>query len=133
MNMADTWLGNTAPNPQAGNVEVRAMDTARLIAERPSTVVITRDLGSGQVITLDPQTVRIEVVQNIRGTSEQRDAMVATTKQYVVIIGLRNHPTLPNTDVQRGDTFLYQGRQYEVVEYIDTVPGRLLMSCELTP
>lgn len=127
------------PAPKQSDVIQLAIDTDRTIQARPSTIVITRDDGNGVVITLHPQVVRIEVVQNIRGTSEQRDAMVATTKQYTVILGYKDHPTIPNTDIRRADTFFYKpsdqanARQYEVVEYIDTVPGRLLMSCELTP
>lgn len=134
MNRADIWLGNTAPNPQAGNIEIRGMDTARLVNARPSTIVISRrDPDSRQTYQLPPQIVRIEAMQNIRGAKDLRDSMVSISEQYVVVIGLLNHPTLPDTNVQRADRFLYQERMYEVIEFIDTVPGRMLISCELRP
>lgn len=134
MNRADVWLGNTAPNGQPGNVEVRAMDTARLIAQRPSIIiVIRRNPDTGVDDFLPPQTVRIEVIQSIRSAGEQRNSQLEVPKQYVVVIGLRNHPTLPNLNVLRADRFFYQERVYEIIEMIDTVPGRLLASAELTP
>lgn len=132
MNIADTWLGSTAPNPQSGNVEVRANDTARLIDARPSYVIIERFLNNVKT-TLPIQKVRLEVMQSIRNSSEQHDAMIEISKQYVILIGYKDHPTIPDTNVQRADRFFYLGRLWEVSEFIDTVPGRLLVSGELTP
>lgn len=134
MNRADIWLSSTAPNPQAGNTEVRGFDTARLISARPSTIVVSRrDPDTRVTIQLPPQVVRIEAMQNIRGAKDLRDAMVAISEQYVVVIGFKDHPTMPNTNLLRADRFFYQERMYEVIEFIDTVPGRLLVSCELRP
>jgi hypothetical protein len=134
MNKADLWLGANAPNAQSGNTEERGIDTARLIAQRPSVIVVSRKLpgviGSTQ---LDPQTVRIEVSQGVHQAGEQRNVMVNTIMQYVVVIGYRNCPGYPDTDLERADRFFYQNRMYEVYDIIDTVPGRLLVSCELKP
>lgn len=134
MNRADVWLGSTAPNPQAGNQEIRGFDTARLIDSRPSTIVVSRrDPDTKTTIQLPPQTVRIEAIQNIRGAKDMSDGMVSISEQYVVVIGFRNHPTRPNTNLIRADRFFFQERMYEVIEFIDTVPGRALISCELVP
>lgn len=134
MNRADIWLGSDAPNSQPGNVEVRGFDTARLINARPSTIVVSRrDPETRQTIQLPPQVVRIEAMQNIRGAKDLRDSMVSISEQYVVVIGIFNHPTLPDTNVLRADRFLYNGGMYEVIEFISTVPGRMLISCELRP
>lgn len=132
MNVADLWLGRNAPNAQKGNTELRGFDTARLIAQRASTITITR-LVDDHTVTLPPQTVRLEVVQSIRNANEQRDALLAVTKQYVVIIGYKDCPGIPDTDMQRGDQFYYAGLMFEVQEFLPTVPGRLLASGELTP
>jgi hypothetical protein len=48
-------------------------------------------------------------------------------------MGYKDHPTIPNTDLQRADLFYFQNRQYEVQEIIDTLPGRLMFSMDLTP
>lgn len=133
MNKADQWLGTLAPNPQAGNTELRGNDTARLINARPSSIVITRNLDDGTVVQLAPQTVRVEVVQSIRDSGENRDALVAISKQYVVIIGYKDCPGIPDTNILRGDMFFYQQRMYEIEELIDTIPGRLMASGDLTP
>lgn len=131
-NLADIWLTNSAPNPQHGNTEMRGMDTARLIDARPTMQVFSR-LVNGRTVYLPPQRVRIEVIQNIRGANEQRDALLATTKQYCVVIGYKDNPTIPDTDLLRADQFFFQDRDYEIIEFIDTVPGRLLASAELMP
>lgn len=132
MNRGQTWL-NFTPPPLVPDVVFLAVDTARTIAERPSTIVITRNLDDGTVVTMPPQVVRIEVVQSIRDSGENRDALIEVSKQYTVGMGYKDHPTIPDTDVQRGDLFYYQNRQYEVQQRIDTLPGRLMFSMDLTP
>lgn len=138
MTRADQWLGNLAPNAQPGNIEVRAMDTARLIAARPVTIVVNRfvvnaETGLDEVIQLPPQTVRVELVQNTYGAKETRDSLIQQSRQYVFIAGILGHPTIPDTDLKRADQFLWQGLMYEVIDFIDTVPGRLLASGQVTP
>lgn len=125
-------MGHASPQ-QSPSVQQFAVDTARTIAERPSTIVITRNLDDGTVVTMPPQVVRIEVVQSIRDSGENRDALIEVSKQYTVGMGYKSHPTIPDTDVQRGDLFYYQNRQYEVQQRIDTLPGRLMFSMDLTP
>lgn len=128
------WSGVGSPQQTQVDVIQKAVDTAVRIAERPSTVVISR-LLNGETIQLAPQTVRIEVVQNVRTSNEVRARLegIAIAEQYLVIIGYRDHPTIPDTDMQYADLFYYQGRMFEVLELITTVPGRLLVSAMLTP
>jgi hypothetical protein len=132
VNKADLWAGSTNPFADSGNTELRGVDTARTIAERPSIIVVSR-LVNGRTIQLPPQTVRIEILQNPREANEQRDGMVAISKQYVVVIGVKDHPTLPNTDLLRADQFFFQERMYEVAEFIASIPGRLMVSAMVTP
>lgn len=131
-NRGAQWMSYISPQQQPIEQQF-AVDTERTIMERPSTIIIKRDLGDADYVTLDPQVVRIEVVQSIRDSGENRDAMVAISRQYVVLMGFREHPTIPNTNIQRGDTFYFQNRTYEVQEIIDTLPGRLMASADLTP
>lgn len=131
-NRGAVWMGHVTPQ-QAPSVQQFAVDTANRIAERPSEIVVTRNLDDGTTVQLPPQIVRIEIVQSIRDSGENRDALIEVSKQYVVGMGYRNHPTIPNTDVQRADVFYFQNRQYEVQEIIDTLPGRLMFSMDLTP
>ena len=134
MNKADLWLGNTAPLSNSGNTEERGMDTVRLIAQRPCQIVISRlDPVTQKTIQLPPQTVWLDVVQSIRNASEQFDAMVSISDQYVVIIGYKGNPFAPDTDLQRADQFFYANQIWDVVEFLPTVPGRLLASGSLRP
>lgn len=132
-NRADTWLGNNRINPQKGNTEERAYDTARTIDERPFAIVIYREDPPGTTITLAPQRVRIEVMQNVRSVEEPHNQWVSVSTQYVVVTGLKDHPILPDTDIKRGDLFVWNNRTYEVIEFIDTVVGRLQVQCILRP
>lgn len=132
-NIADIWLGQNAVNAQPGNVELRGFDTIRLIMARPSWIVISRFVPPNQTIQLQPQLVRIEIIENPRGDSEKRDAMVSVSRQYVELIGVKDNPYMVDTDLKRADQFMYQGLMYEITEFINTVPGRLFASGAVTP
>ena len=128
INRADLWLGTTAPNPQQGNIESRSYDTQRLIDEKWSLVILKRrDPDTGLIFHLPEQRVRIEVAQNPRTSSDQRDTQLDVSKQYTVLVGM------PDLDVRRADTFYYQGRDYIVNDVIDTNPWVTLVSAELRP
>ncbi len=126
------WSGVTFPQQKPDVVQL-AVDTAMRIADRPSTIVISR-LVNGVTIQLPPQTVRIEVVQNVRTSNEVRSRLegISIAEQYLVVIGFLDHPTIPNTDLRYADLFFYQARMFEALELITTVPGRLLVSAMLT-
>lgn len=138
--MINRWLGNSVPLQKWSNVEDRSSDTARLIDAKPSWVRLMRPVEDYADVTAPPtlielpaQKVRIEVIQSIRSAGEQRNTQVEVPKQYTIVIGLRDHPTQPNLDIRRGDRFFYQERTFECMEFIETIPGRLMVSCELTP
>lgn len=134
-NRADTWAGSSRVNPQLGNTEHRDFDTARLIAERPYTIVITRyNPITKLTFQLVPQIVRIEVQHLQRGGDEKISQMMnALSIQQVVIIGYKDHPTIPNSDIQRSDQFMYQNLRYDVNDTMPTIPGVLLMTAVIKP
>lgn len=135
MSRADTWAGSTRVNAQRGSVEERANDTARTINDRPTTIVITRDTAGNLTTTLPGQTVRLEINQNVRAANEMRDQdiLLEITEQYLVVMGVKGHKYLPDTDMRRGDRFYHQGRIYEILELLDGIPGRLLASAKVKP
>lgn len=109
------------------------MDTARLIAAKSSTIVVSRrDPVTGKTIQLPPQVVRIEIAQPAQSI-EKHDAMVSISKQGVIVIGIKDNPAYPDTNLIRADEFLYLGLQYEVIDCINTIPGRLLADAVATP
>lgn len=134
MNRASQWSSIKSFFLRTSQPQDRAIDTANTISDNPCAVVISRrDPTSQQTNFLSAQTMRLDVVQSIRSASEQRDGWTDISRQYVVGLGYKNHPYIPNTDVKRADQFFYQGRMWEVVETIDNAPGRLLFSAEVTP
>lgn len=139
MNKADLWLGNAAPfsgggNVQAGNTEERGMDTARTIAQQPVWIVISRlDPVTNKTVQLNPQICRIDVVQSIRNASEKFDAMISISDQYVVLMGAKNNPYMPDLQIERSDQFFYANQMWIVVEFLPTIPGRLMASLQLKP
>ncbi len=134
MNRADRWAGSAAPNPQRGNTEERGYDTARTIAARPFQIIIQRSVpGSDENVNLPPQVVRIEILQSARQALELHNTMLAISRQYVVVMGFKDHPTIPDTDLKRADRFFYDNLEWEIIEFIPTIPGRLLVSAMATP
>lgn len=134
MTRGSVWMSRVSAQ-QLPDVAQLAVDTLRTIALRPSenVVILRRDPDTAQIIELAPQTVRLEPFQNVYGGKELKDPMAIISRQYVVLLGYKGHPTIPDTDLQRADQFFYQGLMWEVVEFIPTIPGRLLASCDITP
>lgn len=134
MNRGATWSQGFTPNEVPPDPVNRAVDTWTMIMEKPAVVVIQRRIpGSDATVELPAQTVRLEVIQNIRESNELRDAWVNVSRQYVELIGMKDHPTIPNCNIQRSDTFFYLNRVWEITEVIDNIPGRLLANGNLQP
>lgn len=95
------------------------------ILRKPSQVlferagVITDDAPMTGPTTLPAQTVR--VVKESRPREVRGEAGEGIQLQCVVY-GIRNHATLPDTDMERGDTFELDGDHY-VCDYVNLVPG----------
>lgn len=134
MNRGSTWSANIPPADIPPDPISRAVDTWTMILEKPSTVTIQRKTpGANVTVSLPQQIVRLEVIQNIRGANEPENMWFDTSKQFVVLIGVKDHPFLPNTDVRRADLFFYLNLMWEVVEIINNVPGRLLANANVQP
>lgn len=131
MNRGSQWIQLYTPVQQI-NPTQRAIDTERMIAEQPTRIVVTRNTPAGEV-TLAPQTVRLEVIQNIREANEMKNRVLTISRQYVVVIGYKDHPTIPDTDLQRADLFFHHGFMWEIVELIKEKSGRLIASGDVAP
>lgn len=90
----------------APNVGKRAVDAWRRINHRPSSVQFIRN-GVAQTA----QTVRVEASN---GGSEIAIAAGITGQQMAVVYGVKDHPdaSVLDTDMERGDRFLYDGAMY---------------------
>lgn len=132
MNRGSLWSSGISPVTTPPDTISRAVDTWNMIQEKPSTIVLQRKTPNTDVtVSLPAQTVRLEIIQNIRESNELRDQWVAVPRIYVEMVCMKDHPTIPNTDIQRADLFFYRGRMYEVTEVIDSIPGRLLANANV--
>lgn len=118
-NMA-AWLGGTRFDDSW-----KAGDTAARINERPTTLTVLRGQSTHTV------TVRIEPTRS--GDERQTDGPTATIgSSGVVVIGFRNHPNVADTNLKRGDRFLWEGDRYEVTLVNHSYRYRLLAVAEVT-
>ncbi len=105
--------------------QAKAVETAMRIAEKPTTITIRRGGES-----LDAQTVRIELSNSTREDLDLRRGLDVTPGvQRAVVFGLRDHPTAADTDIQRGDRFVVDVTEFEVIGVIDA-PGEVQAICE---
>ena len=106
MSKIDAWTGNSFPLSDWIDVD-RGVDTARLIADKSTSITIVRS-GVAQAA----QTVRIEDMGRPREVqTEGGQTAIADT----LILGYYGHPTITDTDLQTGDRFAVSGVGYEIV------------------
>ncbi len=106
------WAGDAIPLGEWSDDYDPGIDTARIVGDKTTSVVLIRD-GAAQTA----QAVRIE---ELRSRSEAPTEAGYTGRADVVLIGYKGHPTIADTDVQRGDRFAVDGVSFEVTML---VPG----------
>lgn len=99
----------------------RAQDAWARINDRATAITLYRD---GKA--LSAQTVRVEFSAVFRETSGGAGEMGVST---AIVFGVRGHPTITNTDIQRGDTFEGEDTLYTVLAVV-ALPGEVQARCE---
>lgn len=98
------------------------------IQRHPSSIVFTKPKTIGKN---DPPgtagSLTVLPAQTVRVTSDSRATVVGgvagtAPKHALVVFGIQGHPTQPNTDIDEGYTFPYDGETYRVNKVI-RVPG----------
>lgn len=95
----------------------RAEGVEFMIGHRGVSLILVRSTGplAAQTVLLMPAgRTRLEV----EGEAGEM------SKASMAVIGVRNHPTLPDLDIRRGDRFAYDGHQYEVTHVDTTMAGK---------
>lgn len=121
MGKADNWLGTSHLAWAADN---RAGDTARTIADKPSSITPVRSkvAQAATVVRIDP----------MRDPSERSGPNETVSETRVIVLGYKGHATIADTDLQRGDRFKYQGQTYTVTQILPSSPYRLIAVAEAT-
>jgi len=119
------WLGSaTTLSTWLDDVD-RANDVARHIADKPSSIEITR---AGALLAA--QTVRLEPAG---GAGDKTSEIVQSSNAGVFVVGYKSHATIADTNIKRGDRFFAGGQMYEVKHVLPDVPDRLIAVAEATP
>ena len=94
----------------------RAITAWARIQRDPAQITLNRD-GA----TLPAQTVRVVLAGDVRTDTAAR--------RRGTLFGVVNHPTQPDTDIQRGDVFTYGGSRLRVT-HVAWLPGAVQASVE---
>jgi hypothetical protein len=106
MSRIDAWSGNTFPLSAWTDDHDPGVDTALLIADKPTSITISRGAS-----TLSAQTVRIE---EFRGQKQVQSSAGQVYNVDAVVLGHKGHPTITDTDIKPGDRFAVAGVLFEV-------------------
>jgi len=119
----NAWLGDTyALSTWRDDVD-RSTDTARVISAKSSSIEVYR-LGTAQAA----QTVRLEVLSVSQ--AETMGINLTGMRMGMLIVGYKDHATIADTDIRRGDWFQEGDVRYEVKHVIPDTPKRFLAVAE---
>ncbi len=104
----ERWI---AQDTDSIDVSTRAVLTWRRILDDPTSVTFRKLDGS----TLAAQKVRIESMQRVFAFES---AAGRTLRRETWILGVRDHPTVTDTDIAEGYRFVHQDEEYQVTEII---------------
>lgn len=113
------WIGG---NTSAIDEETRAAQAWRRIQRSSESITVKRAGVKQSAIT-----VRIE---HGNGANALRTENRVNVTGQVVVFGIRNHASLADTDIQAGDKFVWEQREYEV-RTLTLVPGEIQALCEV--
>lgn len=116
------WLQSDPLFPGAYN---RAELVGVRIAEKPTSIVIQRD-GAAD---LAAQTVRIEPMSY---SSETLGQNATVSKATLVITGYKGHPSVPDTNIRRGDRFVAHNVLYDVIEVVHSFTDRVVATARVS-
>jgi hypothetical protein len=121
----DNYLGVTSGKIDTVLNFDDAPTVGRRIAQRTTSITIIR-AGVEQ----DAQNVRIEASLGASPQGVGGDN-VGATDRTMYVIGYKNHATITDTDIQRGDRFLYDGIMYEVDSLVPNFDDRVVANCKV--
>jgi hypothetical protein len=114
----ETWQGSSFALSSWRDDVLRAGDTARTVSDKTASIIITR--AGAQ---LDAQTVRLEPTG---GAGESGGPAGTVSNAGILVTGYKDHATITDTNIRRGDRFFYDGQMYTVTQVLPDVPDRIL-------
>ncbi len=122
---ANQWMGvQESSLGTPSTVEAtRAVLAWNRISRKPTSVVFKKPDGTSTAT----QTVRIEPYST--SDVEATDVSGTTESRRYIVLGVRNHPTVPDTDINVGYMFGINKERFRVVDLI-LQPGEIQAVCE---
>lgn len=109
------------------NAEVRAALAWKRIQDKPSSVTFY-DPNTEAAIAAGEQTVRLEYDNEAKPLTENL-VSGQSPRRLLTILGVRDHASVTDTDVEMGYRFRLSGIDYRVIDVI-TVPGEVQATAE---
>lgn len=111
-----TWTTKVVRTAQERKLkeDQRAAEAVRRIQTKPTVVVFRTPNGA----RLAGQTVRVE--SDNTATPGESTAGSAPVRK-VIVYGVKNHPTEPDTQMKEGYVFVFEGDEYKCVDVITTL------------
>jgi hypothetical protein len=103
----------------------RAQGAWNRINDAPVSLVLIRG-GVPQ----PAQTVRISITDATVDIPQTNSQLGVAGQQTATVFGVRDHLTVANTDIKRGDRFIYGGQEFDV-RGIASYPGEVQAYCEV--
>lgn len=121
------WLSSSNIRESLTDEGMRAVAAWGRISDRPTSITLYR--GS-VVLPSGAQTVRLEYSEATTSAQKEGKAGMPSERQLIVF-GVRNHPdaAIDDTDILRGDRFVYGGDWFRVVDVI-LLPGEVQVYTE---
>jgi hypothetical protein len=109
-------------SPDGETPHERAADAWQRIQYKPSSITIKRGATTlaAQTVRVEANSTTVEVVGQGGGDSSENT---------VTAFGIRDHATLPNTNIQRDDVFSWNGIRHKV-KHIIFQTGEIQALCE---
>ncbi len=108
-----SWLSGTlaTSTQRTAREQRRAAEAWQRINDKPLSITLKQASGTNRAA----QVVRVE--SDNSATPGESAAGAAPTRK-VIVFGIRNHATLPDTAIAEGDRFVYAGDLYTCVDII---------------
>lgn len=121
MNRGDHWMGSSRV-ADGWRDSLRAGLVARMIAdEHTFDIVVQRD----GVDDLPPQRVRLDYMTRRPTVEVSQNRVGSLAALDVIVLGYRNHPEIADTNLKRGDIFVWEGQKYDVTQVFNIFDDRL--------
>lgn len=109
----DGWIANASSPIDASVIATRAVDAWNAIQDDPQSITFLDSDGA----TVAVQTLRVEYDDTTRpflGSSG------IANLRYITLFGVRNHPTVANSVVERGWRFWLGAYEYTTLDPIES-------------